>query len=299
MKHIIRRTKDRTALTIFILLAYTITWSTQIIALLLVKDSNLKFSNELNFLHFLNLLGGTFKKEDLLPFLLFSFGFGPTISGILTTTLFYGKEGIRAIWEKLTKVKISLKWYLLAILIPLLLNIFSLIIGYFANSFSFGTYNPLLPWNMFGGFLIYMIIFTGFAEEIGWRGFAHDLIRKDLNAYKTSVLLGTVWAIWHLPMTIYANLSNPGVIPLVVIGLIAGTIGWTIINTWLYENSKSLLLIILLHGIGNTLQSYLLLSFDNYFAQMVFGFAPWIIATILTKKYGEETLSVRRTSSKV
>lgn len=37
-------------------------------------------------------------------------------------------------------------------------------------------------------------------EEIGWRGFAQERISGKVGLHAGSVLLGCVWALWHLPL---------------------------------------------------------------------------------------------------
>ena len=85
--------------------------------------------------------------------------------------------------------------------------------------------------------------------------------------------------------------AGPAVIIPLIIGLLLGTVGWTIVNTWVYNNTRSLLLMILLHGWTNTVQSYLVLSSGNMAAMSIFSVLPWALAIYLLRKYGKENLS--------
>lgn len=38
------------------------------------------------------------------------------------------------------------------------------------------------------------------SEEFGWRGYAQPRLRRRLSPLATSVVLGAVWAVWHLPL---------------------------------------------------------------------------------------------------
>jgi membrane protease YdiL (CAAX protease family) len=49
-------------------------------------------------------------------------------------------------------------------------------------------------------FLITMLIGGPLAEEPGWRGTAYPRLRASLNRLQTGLLLGTAWALWHLPL---------------------------------------------------------------------------------------------------
>ena len=44
----------------------------------------------------------------------------------------------------------------------------------------------------------------------------------------------------------------------------------------------------MLHGFGNWVQSYLVLSSGSYVAQVAYGVLPWAIALVLLKRYGPE-----------
>lgn len=74
-------------------------------------------------------------------------------------------------------------------------------------------------------------------------------------------------------------------------GLTLGIVGWTIVITWIYNNTKSLFWIVILHALSNTFQSYLILSSDSQPAMAVWTLIPWAFAVYLLKKYGGETLT--------
>ncbi|MET9478738.1 type II CAAX endopeptidase family protein [Streptomyces sp. NPDC006638] len=49
-------------------------------------------------------------------------------------------------------------------------------------------------------FLVSMLIAGPLAEEPGWRGTAHPRLRASMGRVRAGVLLGAVWAVWHLPL---------------------------------------------------------------------------------------------------
>jgi hypothetical protein len=49
--------------------------------------------------------------------------------------------------------------------------------------------------------------------------------------------------------------------------------------------------IILLHGWGNAVQSYFVLSTGNPLAMTAYGILPWALAAYLEKRYGKEHLA--------
>jgi membrane protease YdiL (CAAX protease family) len=175
--------------------------------------------------------------------------------------------------------------------LPILLSLVSLGIGFLAGGGKL-DYNLRLPAPYFIPFFLYMLVFTGIAEEPGWRGFALPRLQSRYNAEESSWILGILWGVWHFPFMIYYSYSL-GIVPLLfsLLGLTMGIIGWTIVNTWIYNNTQSVWMTILLHGWGNAVQSYLVLSSNNYVAQTLYGFLPWVIVIILLRIYGKENLA--------
>ena len=49
-------------------------------------------------------------------------------------------------------------------------------------------------------FLVSMLVAGPLAEEPGWRGTAYPRLRASMNRYQAGLVLGVVWAIWHLPL---------------------------------------------------------------------------------------------------
>ena len=78
-----------------------------------------------------------------------------------------------------------------------------------------------------------------------------------------------------------------------MLGLTIGVVGYTIVLTWLYNNTQSLFWIVILHGYANAWQSYLVLSSGNFMIQVAYGVLPWVLAVWLLKRYDTETLTQR------
>lgn len=285
-------------LAIYFFLAFAITWAAQITAYLYADSQDIKITNEENLFHIGDLLSGNLAPGFAPYLLLFSFAFGPTVAGILVTALFKGKVGLANLWKKLTKVRIPGRWILLIFAIPLVWNLIALGIGFAANGFQPIEFDFLVPLTLAVPLFLYMLIFTGLAEEIGWRGYALPELQTKYTAEKSSWILGIFWGLWHIPSVILVQhlqgeLTPPAAISL-LFGLTLGIVGWTIVITWIYNNTKSLFWIVFLHALSNTFQSYLILSSNNEPAMAVWTLIPWAFAIFLLKKYGGETLLVKR-----
>ncbi len=120
-------------------------------------------------------------------------------------------------------------------------------------------------------------------EETGWRGFALPLLLKRHNALKASLILGVIWALWHLPIDLFGDLGYPGTAAVVVRFLLA--IPMSIIFTWFYIHTRyGVVSSMLLHSGVNIIPA---LGFSNY--EVTFGILIMlqiIIASVIVSADG-------------
>jgi membrane protease YdiL (CAAX protease family) len=111
-------------------------------------------------------------------------------------------------------------------------------------------------WPRFGNEAWYVIVVaivlstpvqTG--EEIGWRGYALPRLAARFGFARASVLLGLIWACWHLPLFFLPGADTYGQsFPIWVLGVTALSVA----IAWLYAHTNgSLLLTMLMHSAVN------------------------------------------------
>lgn len=178
-------------------------------------------------------------------------GLGPLIASVVTTSIFFKKEGLKNLLVKCIQAK-PLIYLAVAFFSPFMLAFSALIITYFMHNTPINILGMLsakeFPEFSFSILLLYNLIFFGFGEEVGWRGFALPQLQNKLNALSASVLLTLFWALWHLPLFFY----RPGYTSMDF----AGLAGWvfslltgSILLTWLYNSSRgSILLCAIFHS---------------------------------------------------
>ncbi|UTW58969.1 CPBP family intramembrane metalloprotease [Kordiimonas sp. SCSIO 12603] len=89
-------------------------------------------------------------------------------------------------------------------------------------------------------------------EEIGWRGFLTPLLLQKFSFPVTSLIVGVVWALWHLPILLYTKYNaGPQDIELQVLNYTVMTIGVSFILTYVYLRSRSIWAASLLHAAHN------------------------------------------------
>jgi membrane protease YdiL (CAAX protease family) len=84
-------------------------------------------------------------------------------------------------------------------------------------------------------------------EEFGWRGYALPKLQNKYGPLIASLMIGTIWGIWHLP-SFFAPQGVVGAIAaavgmIFIIPYTLGTIANSIFMTWLYNKSKASALI--------------------------------------------------------
>ena len=123
--------------------------------------------------------------------------YGPFLAAFIVTAAM-GRENVNALLRRMTNFRFGLGWYLLAI--------FGYVLLYLLVTGLSGA--PLMTsltqkWSLI--FTVYLpALFTSYlinpiGEETGWTGFALPHLQKRFRAWLSAVILGVVWAIWHLP----------------------------------------------------------------------------------------------------
>ena len=115
-----------------------------------------------------------------------------------------------------------------------------------AHRFIAGEWVPLSHPRGFGiVFSVLLLMPVCASEEIGWRGYALPRLTKALGLRKASLILGPVWACWHLPLFLLPGMRGYGQsVSLFVLGVTA----LSVVFAWLYTNTNgSLIPVVLLH----------------------------------------------------
>lgn len=171
-------------------------------------------------------------------------GFGPLLSSFLTTWIFQGKHGVLILLKRCLKIKPFI-YVIVALFSPFLLALLAALISNLIDHASIDLAGLLKSkeFPQFGllTFFMYNLLFFGFGEEVGWRGFALPRFQQKFSALTSSIVLTIFWAIWHWPLFLY----RPGYTSMDI----AGISGWvfslltgSILLTWLFNSSRGSLL---------------------------------------------------------
>ena len=171
---------------------------------------------------------------------------GPFLAAFVMTGATEGRAGVRSFLRRFVLWRVGLGWYLFALIgIPLILVLSVIIMPGALGSFQgLGVLAPL-PLLPLLGFSVYAFLLGPLGEEPGWRGFALPRLQSLHGPLVGSLILGVLWALWHLPLffTPWNTLTTFNVVMFVL-----ATTCLSIIYTWAFNNTKgSLLIAILIH----------------------------------------------------
>jgi membrane protease YdiL (CAAX protease family) len=192
--------------------------------------------------------------------LLFAGVWGPAAAA--ATIVGLSKRSVKQWFRGLFVWRVPHRWYGFALGVPILL------IGFVSVPFVLLGHD--LDGSLLGGRLaIYvpMLIFLSLAgggnEELGWRGFALPELLRRHTPVRASLILGGLWALWHLPLLGAADDLTHGLggveLTLVLVATVLNIIGLAFIYTHLYQRTRSALLCVLLHGSFNAANGTLVL----------------------------------------
>jgi hypothetical protein len=94
-----------------------------------------------------------------------------------------------------------------------------------------------------------MIFLGGGQEELGWRGYILDPMEERLGPWLGNLVLGVVWAVWHVPLFFI-----PGTTQIFVpfLGFALVLIGYSYFFAWVRQASgKRTMAGLVAHGWGN------------------------------------------------
>ncbi len=169
-------------------------------------------------------------------------GFVPSLLAIFLTWKKEGVSGLSILGQRIIQFKLGWRWYKFTFLIVIAGTAGQLTI----NNLLGKNFNGYLFGAQLGSFL--PLLFLGpLSEEIGWRGYALERLQVRWNGLASSLIVGLVWALWHLPLFMMVGTSQHE-LKIPFIGFMVGLMASSILYTWLYTNTKqSLWSAILLH----------------------------------------------------
>jgi membrane protease YdiL (CAAX protease family) len=141
-------------------------------------------------------------------------------------------------------------------------------------------------------FVLLILINGPVPEELGWRGYVLDQLQGRWSALVSSIILGVIWTVWHLPLFFIKDMKHDvGIRSLWFWLFVLQTIPVTVVFTWIFNNTlRSTLGAILFHFMANlTAEIANKTDRTNLYSTLL-----WILAAIAVVSFcGADTLTRR------
>ena len=172
----------------------------------------------------------------------------PSLVALALTARAEGDAGVRALLGRIFRWRVGARWYVFAVGYMAAIKLTVAVVHRLAT----GT------WPRFGNEAWYTIVavlvistWVQAGEEVGWRGYALPRLAARFGLGPASVVLGVIWAIWHLPLFYLHGADTYGQSFTTYLLQVTAL---SVAMTWLYWHTRgSLLLVMLMHAaINNT-----------------------------------------------
>ncbi|KTG29381.1 CPBP family intramembrane glutamic endopeptidase [Haloferax profundi] len=207
---------------------------------------------------------------------------GPTVAAVVLTWRDAGRDGVRALLSKYLAWRSGLWPAVAVVVIALAVTVVAVWVT------SLGGVPPGFPGESppltFLPVVILVNVFLGgpLAEEAGWRGFAHPLLRERVGPGIAGGAVGLVWGLWHAPLFLLPGQSfaigggDPA-------SFLALTVSWSLLFGVATEWAEwSLVPAVLGHAAVNTfLGTYGVLAAPFYRPALVGGFVLVAVGSLV------------------
>ena len=167
----------------------------------------------------------------------------PSLVACVIATMQGGRRGLVALLRQATIWRFRVRWYATALFLAALLDAIALAVDILAGR---------SPRSLQLMFQIQLVIpFAALGEEFGWRGYALPRLQKPYRPLPAALLLGVVWACWHLPYFVVAG-NYPSPAALYFIPFALEIVASSVLISWIYNRTGgSLLATIVYHAALN------------------------------------------------
>ena len=207
----------------------------------------------------------------------------PAIAALLAAALTGGRAALRELGARLVRWRVGWQWYLVVILGPAAFSI--VVAGVYAmlgGSWADAAPPALLegPLMMLPLFLVILTLTDGLGEELAWRGFALPRLLTRYNALAASLILGVIWALWHLPL-LWTEGGPMYHLPVWL--LLMDITAKSVLFTWVFLHTRgSVLIAMLFHGATNLfLVSPDVASTGDFALPLLAAVTKWVLVGVV------------------
>ncbi len=218
--------------------------------------------------------------------------FGPFVAAFLLVYFQEGSGGVKELLMKGFDPRIGKVWYVPAFLLWPVIAGFSLL-GAFLNEGSIPELVMLSqPWLILWNFVYIFFLGGPLQEEFGWRGYALPRLQSRHSALVSSVVLGVIWAVWHLPLNFMYWLGPQYEVGMAMfLSTVILFVFVSILFTWLCNNTGGSIFAALIFHTMLNLSTYVVFPvFETETGQTYYFFSIIVVAIIILAVFGAKRM---------
>jgi membrane protease YdiL (CAAX protease family) len=213
-------------------------------------------------------------------------GWGPGLAALIVTAWDSGRTGVLELLGQFRRWNIHPVWYGVALLGPAALGFVALCLTAIS-----GAATPV-HWFLVPSPRLFGLVVGPWGEELGWRGYAQPTLQKGIGAFLASLVVGTIWSIWHYwPVLTPAGGHLSEFLSPSFGTWLAYEVANSVLMAWLYNSTRGSLPIAWAAHAGLSLGQNLVDKHPIPFGSFVLVF--WAAALFVVIRYGPQTLSRR------
>jgi membrane protease YdiL (CAAX protease family) len=133
--------------------------------------------------------------------------FAPALVALAFTAQAEGRDGVLRLLARIGRWQVSVRWYVCALVYFAILKLAAALVYRIVTG----------DWPPFGNTPVALMIlaitvsmWAQAGEELGWRGYALPRLAAYIGLGGASLVVGIVWAVWHIPLFILPDSGSNG-----------------------------------------------------------------------------------------
>jgi len=177
--------------------------------------------------------------------------FGPLVAALLLTLFDEGWKGAINLLKRGLDLRFNKIWLPVILLLPPLIFTGAIVLSVLTGATALDSSVLSNPIVAIVAPVVILLTARPLQEEFGWRGYALPRLQRRFNALVSSLILGVLWWLWHLPLVLIPDKFMVSSLSLFG-ALLVEMVLVTILFTWIYNNTGgSILATMLFHTAMN------------------------------------------------
>ena len=254
---------------LFGILAFLITWGT---GMLIV------FSTHANLVNGAHPVQHPIPLPGPLAIILVMIGaFGPFLAAVAVTWWRSGRPGARELFAQFRRWRVHPAWFVAAFLGPAFLGLVALCVTALLGGPTPAHWFTLPRPRLLAGWSV-----GPWGEELGWRGYAQPQLQKRLGALGASLVVGTMWSLWHYwPIATPAGGSLMELFQAPFLTWLTYELANSVMMAWLYNSTGGSLPVAWAAHVGLSLGQNLVDKHPIPFGSFVLTFCAAAVVVVL------------------